>query len=141
MKKNPRNAVYYSASRIQTFIQVITTLIMLLLLVLPIYILFHLSQTLKASDVIGPSIAVLLAFTLAFFAVFYLLTSMTIKKLLWQTFVDKLVAARVQEVITSTAAYDRFLFGVCIRTMLTDFRYVAVLVVLIGNANANQGIS
>jgi hypothetical protein len=77
MKNNIRNEIYYSASRIQAFIHGITAAIMLLLLVLPIYILFHLSQSLKATDVIGSSIAVLLAFTFAFFGVFYLLGSLT----------------------------------------------------------------
>ena len=59
-------------------VQVIIAAILLISLVLPIYILFHSSQILQGSDVIGPSLGVLVAFTLAFCGVFYMLSSMVV---------------------------------------------------------------
>lgn len=59
--------------------------ILLVLVMLPLYILFHLSQVLPNSQVIGPSIGVLIVFTLAFLGVFYLLTSKAIRTCVWRT--------------------------------------------------------
>ena len=110
-KSNDPNLVYYSPSRVEILVQLIIAAIMLAMLVLPIYILFHLSHMLQGTNIIGPSIGVLVVFTLTFFGIFYLLTSTIAEISGVEIATDECTAARVQEVITATAAYVTALSG------------------------------
>ncbi|KAF2140473.1 uncharacterized protein K452DRAFT_288561 [Aplosporella prunicola CBS 121167] len=88
-RKTKGSTVYYTRSRIDRLVLVIITMIILLLLVVPIYVLYHLTndfpQEPRTTAII---IGVLLVFTLAFSAVLSLFTR-----------------ARRHEVLAAAAAY------------------------------------
>ena len=66
--------VYYDRSRINAFVNTLITFIILLLLVVPIYILYHLIHDVNTGRGYATCIGVLLVSTLAFSAVLSLFT-------------------------------------------------------------------
>jgi len=80
--------VYYTRERIERFVVAIITCIILVLLVIPVYILYHLTEGVETSRSNAICIGVLLVFTLAFSAVLSLFTR-----------------AKRHEILASAAAY------------------------------------
>ena len=110
----------------------IITLMILFLLILPIYVLWHLASQLQAGNTADSAvtIGVLLVFTLIFSAVLSLFTR-----------------ARRHEILGAAAAYVFFRFPI-VRSdarlkgsLLTICRYCAVLVVFISNVGQNGASS
>jgi len=66
--------VYYTPERIERFVVVIITGIILILLVIPIYVLYQLTNGVETANSDAICIGVLLVFTLAFSAVLSLFT-------------------------------------------------------------------
>jgi ABC-type glycerol-3-phosphate transport system permease component len=74
-RKSPKGIeVYYTRSRIRNLVTGLIMLMILALLVIPIYLLFHLVNEIGAQKTNAACIGVLLAFTLAFSAVLSLFT-------------------------------------------------------------------
>lgn len=73
-KSNQRNEIYYTRSRIERTVVTIITFMILFLLILPIYLLFKLTEGVQTPHSNAMCIGVLLVFTLAFSAVISLFT-------------------------------------------------------------------
>ncbi|KAF1986968.1 hypothetical protein K402DRAFT_331180, partial [Aulographum hederae CBS 113979] len=73
-KSEDPSAVYYDRTRIDRLVVCIITFMILVLLVVPIYILYHLVNDIASARAYGICIGVLLIFTLAFSAVLSLFT-------------------------------------------------------------------
>lgn len=73
-KSNSKNEVYYDRSRIEGLVAGIITIMLLVLLVVPVYILYHLVDKAGSGKTDAICIGTLLVFTLAFSAVLSLFT-------------------------------------------------------------------
>jgi hypothetical protein len=73
-KKSEQIAVYYTRSRINAVVNCIIVLMVIALLIVPIYILFHLLDDATSNRAYGISVGVLLIFILAFSAVLHFFT-------------------------------------------------------------------
>lgn len=73
-KSNSDNEVYYDRSRIDGLVAGIITLVLLALLIVPVYILYHFVDTMGTPRTDSICIGTLLVFTLAFSAVLSLFT-------------------------------------------------------------------
>lgn len=108
----------YSRRRIDVVASLVITAMVLALLILPVYLLWHLTRAIQSGTAIAIVVVVLLVFTLIFSGALSLLTR-----------------AKRHEILASAAAYVVFWnFTLFDSEMLTYVdRYCAVLVVFIGN--------
>ncbi|KIM94110.1 hypothetical protein OIDMADRAFT_184533 [Oidiodendron maius Zn] len=73
-EKADENTILYDKTRINALVTVIITFIIIALLILPIYFLWHISQLLETSQTTAITIGVLLVFTLVFSTVLSIFT-------------------------------------------------------------------
>ncbi|CZR70171.1 uncharacterized protein PAC_20072 [Phialocephala subalpina] len=88
LKSDPGNRILYSHRRIDVMVTVVVLMIMSLLLVVPVYVLWHLSQGTATNSSTSVTIIVLLIFTLVF-----------------STILLKFTKAQRHEILAAAAAY------------------------------------
>ncbi|KAI9894817.1 MAG: hypothetical protein M1814_000036 [Vezdaea aestivalis] len=109
LRKSTESEVYFTRSRIENFVAVMITIMVLILMVVPVYILFELSIAYGVSAASPKAIGVLLVFTLIFSAVLSLFTKARRHEILGATAATRLIKAfhTQKRLIQQDAAHDR----------------------------------